>query len=169
MQCDANEPLLRPLLVLGNKRTGCFLEHLLRFPDGLFPFEHALQTIQSAAPSADTIYISRDNWIKPPGERSAAGLLAAHALFPNTDWLVVELGFPLLEAPALQQLIDEHRGLTRCLMSAAGTLGPLLGVWTSEALEKLKLNMAAGLYAEDLLKRMFKSLSGKRVKPLMDE
>ncbi|PVH82741.1 hypothetical protein DL98DRAFT_132217 [Cadophora sp. DSE1049] len=59
MEYDSNGPILKPLLVLdgqlvfqGTKAA------FLPFPDGLLAFEHALQTLHSAVPSADTIYIS---------------------------------------------------------------------------------------------------------------
>ncbi|KAH7384906.1 hypothetical protein BKA64DRAFT_152825 [Cadophora sp. MPI-SDFR-AT-0126] len=59
MEYDSNGPILKPLLALDGQpsfqgTTAAFLP----FPDGLLAYEHALQTLHSAVPSADTIYIS---------------------------------------------------------------------------------------------------------------
>ncbi|CZT43588.1 uncharacterized protein RSE6_03650 [Rhynchosporium secalis] len=55
MEYDAKGPLIKPLLLLGEQADA---NYAIRFPNGLLAFELALQTLHSAIPSADTIYIS---------------------------------------------------------------------------------------------------------------
>ncbi|KAH6717148.1 hypothetical protein BKA61DRAFT_318796 [Leptodontidium sp. MPI-SDFR-AT-0119] len=59
MEYDSKGPVLKVLFLLNEKPSfGGIQSPLLHFPDSLLTFEHALQTLHSAVPSADTIYIS---------------------------------------------------------------------------------------------------------------
>lgn len=62
MEFENRGPLLKPLLLIGgaSSRMGTRKE-LLPFPDGRLSIEHALKTLQSAVPTASTIYISLHN------------------------------------------------------------------------------------------------------------
>jgi molybdopterin-guanine dinucleotide biosynthesis protein A len=62
MEFEGGGPLLKPLLLVGGQsiRMGSRKE-LLSFPDGRLAFEHSLETLHSAIPTATTIYISIHN------------------------------------------------------------------------------------------------------------
>lgn len=95
-----------------------------------------------------------------------AGLLAAHSLHPDTMWLVLGCGYPLLPASALQQLILEYRDPVTCFVNEKGFAVPLLGIWSPGALRKLKQNVNAG---RSDLNIIVKSVEGKLVQPLREE
>ncbi len=209
MEYDCKGPVLKPLLLIGSQPSpkGTPTE-LLPFPDGKLAFEHALQTLHSAVPSANTIYISlhdksRKDAIQfriddpatlfssnaPPGQdhehhepevpklevllhetghsiNPGAGLLAAHALFPDTKWLVLGSEYPLLPPPALQQLILEYEDTVTCYINEKGFVEPLLGIWGPEALEVVKRGVEIG---RSDLDGVVKEVGGKLVKPLREE
>ncbi|KAK0102091.1 hypothetical protein ONS96_006054 [Cadophora gregata f. sp. sojae] len=84
MEYDANGPVLNLLLMLGEQLSLAGVDAaFLPFPDGLLAFEHALQTLHSAVPSADTIYIS----LKDEGQKSKLQLRLDNPspLFPSQD------------------------------------------------------------------------------------
>lgn len=59
MDFEGGGPVLKPVLLIGGQSTLMGIpKHLLPFPDGRLAFEHALETLHSAIPSASIIYIS---------------------------------------------------------------------------------------------------------------
>lgn len=62
MEHEGGGPAINILLLIGGKssRMGTRKE-LLKFPDGRVAFEHALETIHDAVPTASTIFISVHN------------------------------------------------------------------------------------------------------------
>ena len=59
MDFEGGGPVLKPILLIGGQSTLMGIpKHLLPFPDSRLAFEHALETLHSAIPSASTIYIS---------------------------------------------------------------------------------------------------------------
>ena len=59
MEYDSQGPILKVLLLIGGNSTATGSpKGLLRHPDGQLAFEHTLNTLHSAVPSASTIYIS---------------------------------------------------------------------------------------------------------------
>ncbi|KAH7313011.1 hypothetical protein BKA65DRAFT_150287 [Rhexocercosporidium sp. MPI-PUGE-AT-0058] len=215
MEYDSKGPILKVLLLLNDQSGFSNIQSsLLPFPDGLLGFEHTLQTLHSAVPSADTIYIStrdesQESKIKfrldnpsplfPPhahsdhdhdhyspqtprletilaeagfqesGYGAVSGLLAAHKLHPDAKWLVLCCGFPLLPPPALQQLVLECRDPVTCFVREDGVVEPLLGIWGSEALERLSILLEGETVDERVLGRVIEELQGKLVKPLREE
>jgi molybdopterin-guanine dinucleotide biosynthesis protein A len=59
MDVGSSDPIIKPLLLIGGQSSRIVTrKELLQFPDGLRSFEHALETLHSAVPTAPTIYIS---------------------------------------------------------------------------------------------------------------
>ena len=59
MEYGSNGPVINLLLLLNGRPSFAGADAALQpFPDGFLAFEHALQTLHSAVPSADTVYIS---------------------------------------------------------------------------------------------------------------
>lgn len=96
----------------------------------------------------------------------AAGLLAAHSLFPDAKWLVLGCDYPLLPPPALQQLILEYKDPVTCFVNEEGVVEPLIGIWGPEALEML---MGRVEMERSGLSGLVKEVGGKLVKPLREE
>jgi molybdopterin-guanine dinucleotide biosynthesis protein A len=94
---------------------------------------------------------------------AASGLLAAHSTHPDAKWLVLTCDYPLLPPPALQQLILEYQNPVTCFVNESGFTEPLISIWDSEALEKLKLNVKNGRYSLD---GVIKEINGRLIKPL---
>lgn len=77
----------------------------------------------------------------------AAGLLAAHAHAPQAAWLAVACDLPLLEASALQILIDARApGVAALAFRSAhdGLPEPLCAVWEPPALQRLQAQVSGG-------------------------
>jgi molybdopterin-guanine dinucleotide biosynthesis protein A len=77
----------------------------------------------------------------------AAGLLAAHAHAPQAAWLAVACDLPLLEASALQILIDARApGVAAMAFRSAhdGLPEPLGAVWEPAALQRLQAQVSGG-------------------------
>lgn len=100
-----------------------------------------------------------------PDVGPAAGLLAAHSLHLDTKWLVLGCDYPLLPASALQQLILEYQDPVTCFVNEDGFAEPLIGIWSPEALKKLKENVKGGRGG---LHAVIKALDGKLVRPLRE-
>ncbi|KAF4624204.1 hypothetical protein G7Y89_g13970 [Cudoniella acicularis] len=96
----------------------------------------------------------------------ATGLLAAHAAFPDYTWLCLSCDYPTLPPSALQQLLLEFQPTVTCFVSQNGFAEPLVGIWDSDALRKLKENVSAG---ESGLDTVIKGLGGKMISPLREE
>ncbi|KAE8444033.1 hypothetical protein EG329_001162 [Mollisiaceae sp. DMI_Dod_QoI] len=95
-----------------------------------------------------------------------AGLLAAHSLHPDSKWLVLGCGYPLLPASALLQLILEYRDPVTCFVDENGIVEPLIGIWSPEALEKLRESVEMGGSG---LGELVGEVEGKLVRPLREE
>lgn len=76
----------------------------------------------------------------------AAGLLAAYCAHPTANWLVTACDFPLLEALALRQLLEEFDTPLTCYLNSEGFVEPLLAIWSPEALQQLQGNVVKGQY-----------------------
>jgi len=96
----------------------------------------------------------------------AAGLLAAHSLHPEAKWLVLGCGYPLLPASALLQLILEYQDPVTCFADEKEVAQPLIGIWSPEALEKLRENAERGRIG---LSEVVGEVEGKLVRPLREE
>jgi molybdopterin-guanine dinucleotide biosynthesis protein A len=94
---------------------------------------------------------------------AASGLLAAHSIHPDAKWLVLACDYPLLPPPALKQLILEYQNPVTCFVNESGFAEPLISIWDSEALEKLKLNVKSGRYG---LGGIVEEMNGRLIKPL---
>src|SRR6266536_2366419 len=116
---------------------------------------------ENSVPKLEPIFDDQTEDIGP-----AAGLLAAHARFPDVKWLVLGCDYPLLPPSALQQLILEFQTPVTCFVNESGFVEPLIAIWDSEALEKLKENVSNGRYG---LNDVSKQVGGKMVKPLREE
>jgi molybdopterin-guanine dinucleotide biosynthesis protein A len=211
MDYEAGGPILKVMLLIGSE-SSCMgsPKELLRFPDGRFAIEHALETLHSAVPSASTIYLSLHDesqlegiraplkdivarhWtpegaeyeenddhhrhpfpeLKPVFDQQkddislAAGLLTAHSIHAESQWLVLSCDYPLLPPSALQQLILEYQNPVTCFVNECGFTEPLISIWHSEALEKLKMNVKNGrLSLNDVIEEM----KGTLIKPLREQ
>jgi molybdopterin-guanine dinucleotide biosynthesis protein A len=74
----------------------------------------------------------------------AAGLLAAHQHDPRCTWLVLACDYPLISRTELQLLLDNYDGRLTCFKNAEGWIEPLIGLWSPEALGRLRTNVANG-------------------------
>ncbi|UPX13100.1 uncharacterized protein EKO05_0003627 [Ascochyta rabiei] len=81
----------------------------------------------------------------------AAGLLAAHRYDPNANWMVVACNFPV-PVP--------------CFVNTAGFSEPILAIWSSEALQKLRENVEGGRSGPNYA---IKQLKGKLITPAEDD
>ncbi|OBT84511.1 hypothetical protein VE02_06771 [Pseudogymnoascus sp. 03VT05] len=186
---------IKPLLLIGGQssRMGSRKE-LLILPDGRLALQHALDTLWCITCNATSVYLSVrdesqldairfarqkraqsqslrpkivcifDNQDEDIGP--AAGLLAAHAMFPNATFLVLGCDYPLLSPAALEQLISEYVPPVTCFSNEERFSEPLIAVWAPEALEKLKENVKRG---RNGLNAVVKELGGKNIKPLRKE
>jgi molybdopterin-guanine dinucleotide biosynthesis protein A len=116
---------------------------------------------ENPVPELEPIFDDQKEDIGP-----AAGLLAAHAKFPNSKWLVLGCDYPLLPPSALQQLILEFHSPVTCFLNESGFAEPLIAIWDFEALKKLKENVSNGRYG---LNGVIKQVGGRMVKPLREE
>jgi molybdopterin-guanine dinucleotide biosynthesis protein A len=83
------------------------------------------------------------------GAGSAAGLLAAHAAYPEAAWLVLACDLPLLQASTLEALIrarDGQRAAIAYRSPIDGLPEPLCALWEPAALARLSLQAQAGRY-----------------------
>jgi len=96
----------------------------------------------------------------------AAGLLAAHSLHPDAKWLVLSCEYPLLPPPALQQLILEYQSSVTCFVNETGLAQPLVAIWDSEALEKLRESVKSGTTE---LNGIVEDMNGILIKPLREQ
>lgn len=94
-----------------------------------------------------------------------AGIIAAHSLHPNSIWLVLSCDYPLLPASALQQLILEYSSPVTCFVNEDGAAQPLLGIWSPEALSRLRNDLE---HDNSELNYVVKEVDGKLVRPLRD-
>jgi molybdopterin-guanine dinucleotide biosynthesis protein A len=113
------------------------------------------------APNRVPVFDNQDIDIGP-----AAGLLAAHALLPESSFLVMGCNYPLLPPTALQQLVLEYESPLTCFLNDSGVSEPLIAIWGPEALEKLKENVEQG---RNEMSGIAKQVGGKMVKPLRKE
>jgi molybdopterin-guanine dinucleotide biosynthesis protein A len=74
----------------------------------------------------------------------AAGLLAAHRTDSAATWLVIACDYPLLEGPAVHQLVESYEAPATCFKNAEGFSEPLLGIWSPQALHTLNENVSSG-------------------------
>jgi molybdopterin-guanine dinucleotide biosynthesis protein A len=76
----------------------------------------------------------------------AAGLLAAHARFPEAAWFVVACDLPLLDAGTVNRLAQERRAdkeATGFRNPAGGFPEPLCAIWEPATLERFRKRVAA--------------------------
>jgi hypothetical protein len=92
----------------------------------------------------------------------SSALLAAHALHPNSKWLVLGCGYRNLPPTALQQLILEYEDPVTCFVDEKGGM-EVIGIWSPEALERMKGEVESG--ADGVVK----GKKGKLVRPLREE
>lgn len=96
----------------------------------------------------------------------ATGLLRAHESSVNYSWLVVACDYPHLCAEGLSQLLQEYSGSLTVFRNLDGFSEPLLGVWPSEALDALQVNVANGITGPSSVVRQLK---GHLVRPESDK
>jgi molybdopterin-guanine dinucleotide biosynthesis protein A len=83
------------------------------------------------------------------GAGPAAGLLAAHAAYPEAAWLVLACDLPLLQASTLEALIharDGQRAAIAYRSPVDGLPEPLCALWEPTALARLSHQAQAGRY-----------------------
>lgn len=83
------------------------------------------------------------------GAGPAAGLLAAHAAYPEAAWLVLACDLPLLQASTLQALIRARDGRHIAIAYRSPVDGlpePLCALWEPAALARLSHQAQAGRY-----------------------
>ena len=77
----------------------------------------------------------------------AAGILAAHARYPDAAWLVLACDLPLLNRETLHALLaarDVSRDATAFASAHDGLPEPLCAIWEPSAIEALAASVAAG-------------------------
>jgi molybdopterin-guanine dinucleotide biosynthesis protein A len=77
----------------------------------------------------------------------AAGLLAAHARYPEAAWLVLACDLPLLNRDTLDALLaarDALRDATAFASAHDGLPEPLCAIWEPSAIDALASSVAAG-------------------------
>ncbi|PSL49802.1 molybdopterin-guanine dinucleotide biosynthesis protein A [Chitinophaga niastensis] len=77
----------------------------------------------------------------------SAGLLSAHALQPQTAWLVLACDLPLVGKQSLELLInarDIHKAATSFISPVNELPEPLIAIWEPAGLEALLQNVIAG-------------------------
>ena len=77
----------------------------------------------------------------------AAGVLAAHAAFPEAAWLVIACDMPLLDHPVLEHLVsarDRAAGATAFVAPADGAPEPLCAIYEPATLAAFAEAVAAG-------------------------
>lgn len=77
----------------------------------------------------------------------SAGLLSAHALQPETAWLVLACDLPLISKQSLELLIQSRNATTAAttFISPVNDLPePLIAIWEPAGLDTLQQNVAAG-------------------------
>lgn len=169
-------------------------KELLTLSDGRLALQHALDTLWCVLSNASPVYLSvhderqldaigfvRQKHVPSQSQRPeivcifdnqdqnigpAAGLLAAHAMFPNASFLILGCDYPLLPPAALEQLIVEYVPPVTCFSNEERFSEPLIAVWAPEALETLKENVKRGRSG---LNAVIKELGGKNITPLRKE
>jgi len=116
---------------------------------------------RQAFPELKPIFDHQEEDIGP-----AAGLLAAHSLYPDAKWLALSCDYPLLPPPALQQLILEYQSPITCFVSESGRAETLIAIWDSEALKKLKESVNDGRYE---LNGIVEVVKGRLIRPLREQ
>jgi molybdopterin-guanine dinucleotide biosynthesis protein A len=96
----------------------------------------------------------------------AAGLLAAHRYNSEATWVVVACDFPLLQAAAIRQLVNSYEHPATCFKNENGFNEPLLGIWSPQALERLKENVDNGRLGPSYT---LKVLDSKRIVPTYED
>lgn len=96
----------------------------------------------------------------------AAGLLAARQFDPTANWLVVACDFPLLHPAALCQLREAYEAPVTCFVNGDGFSEPLLGIWSPQALQKLRENVEKDITGPNYT---VKRLKGKLITPMEDD
>ena len=105
----------------------------------------------------------------------AAGLLTAYEKSQLGDWLVLACDYPLLNREAVDQLLVEYghsktKGLQNfvtCFVNSKGFYEPLLGVWSPQALQRLRQNVHNGrLGPSRTISDLVRESKAKLVKPL---
>ncbi|KFY44669.1 hypothetical protein V494_01374 [Pseudogymnoascus sp. VKM F-4513 (FW-928)] len=183
---------IKPLLLIGGQslRMGTRKE-LLTLPNGRLALECALETLWCTIPNAPSVYLSLHDesqldavWLaRQEREQSqslpfatvpifdnqdhdigpAAGLLAAHAMFPATSFLVLGCDYPLITPEALKQLMFQYVHPVTCFSNDEGFSEPLIAIWAPEALEKLKENVKRG---RNGLNEVIKQIGGNTATPI---
>ncbi|MBO9729288.1 MAG: NTP transferase domain-containing protein [Chitinophaga sp.] len=77
----------------------------------------------------------------------SAGLLSAHALQPNTAWLVIACDLPLISRQSLELLLqsrDTGKAATTFVSPFNQLPEPLIAIWEPAGLALLEQNVAAG-------------------------
>lgn len=72
-----------------------------------------------------------------------AGLLSAYHYDTEATWLIIACDYPLLQAAAVHQLIENYDAPVTCFKNANGFSEPLLGIWSPNALRSLQDNVGS--------------------------
>jgi hypothetical protein len=99
-----------------------------------------------------------------PNQSLSSALLAAHALHPNSKWLVLGCGYRNLPPTALQQLILEYEDPVTCFGDEKGGM-EVIGIWSPEVLERMKEDGVVERGVDGVVK----GRKGKLVRPLREE
>ncbi|KAB5576490.1 bifunctional molybdenum cofactor biosynthesis protein [Coniochaeta sp. 2T2.1] len=126
-----------------------FLHHAKDDPDGGITIifdEQASPATQSSDPTQSS--------------GPAQGLLSVHRLHPTSTFLVLAIDYPLITATPLLQLIQSYSPPVTCFRNAEGFCEPLVGVWSPDALKRLKEDVARGGGSPS---RVVKEMGGRMV------
>jgi FdhD protein len=95
-----------------------------------------------------------------------AGLMSAHAAYPQDDWFIVAVDYPFFELPDFRHLHAGHiatKHTTVMRHADSDFFEPWLGIYTSEFLQSAAKHIAKG---ENSLQRIFRQLSIDTCLPL---
>ncbi|BGP16914.1 hypothetical protein JCM10213v2_004922 [Rhodosporidiobolus nylandii] len=115
------------------------------FPEGVFVSGREDQAAELALPEGANVVL--DDPVKNGDIGPASGILQAFALKPTATWLLLAVDLPFLTRSSILHLLSSHptdAPVSLFLHPSDGNPEPLFSVWTSRALEQLKVNCKNG-------------------------
>ncbi|CAI6330974.1 unnamed protein product [Periconia digitata] len=185
---DSSPRLSIALLAAGDSARMGTSKHLLPDADGTPVYLSRLTMLRQAFPDVqDLCLLLRDSsqcssTPIPPElnarticvDASARGMrprgpaltfLAAFSSNTTCHWLFIPCDYPLLTAPELRHLLQQHRDPVTCFENAQGHTEPLVGIWNPMALSHIATHF---LSSRQHLVELVDRLEGNRIPPLYD-
>ncbi|WP_143304522.1 NTP transferase domain-containing protein [Chitinophaga vietnamensis] len=157
MTTENNTAALKGLVLCGGHSTRMREDKSQIGYHGMPQWQYLVQLLQAHLPEvylscrADqaALYSSYPNVIvdSASGGGPAAGLLSAHALQPQTAWLVLACDLPLISHQSLELLIKERRpdkAATTFISPVNELPEPLVAIWEPAGLISLQKNVEEG-------------------------